>query len=245
VTPLAPERFALQVTIGRDTHDLLRQAQDLLSHSLPSGNIEQVLHRALEHYVSHLEKRKFAATPAPRAGRRRPTQNPRYIPAHVKRAVRQRDQGQCTFVGDMGHRCRARKFLQFDHEVPVARGGSASLENIRLRCSTHNQHEAERVYGDAFMHEKRRAALQARALRRSDPSAAEAGRTARSSEVGASQAAERQEAEDLLAGLRGLGFRTEEARRAVEHCASIGGASLSERMRTALRFLAPRPRLAH
>jgi hypothetical protein len=39
VTPLAPQRFALQ----ESTHDKPRYAQALLSHQLPSGDVAEVL----------------------------------------------------------------------------------------------------------------------------------------------------------------------------------------------------------
>jgi len=38
----------------------------------------------------------------------------------------------------------------------VARGGRASVDGIRLLCRAHNQYEAERVFGGAFMQGKRR-----------------------------------------------------------------------------------------
>jgi 5-methylcytosine-specific restriction endonuclease McrA len=78
----------------------------------------------------------------------------------VKRAVWERDQGRCTFVGSGGHRCGARKLLEFDHVDPVARGGQATVERMRLRCRVHNQYEAERTFGAAFMKGKRAAAEQ-------------------------------------------------------------------------------------
>jgi 5-methylcytosine-specific restriction endonuclease McrA len=163
VTPLAPERFALQVTISKSTHDKLRHAQELLSHALPSGDLAQVLDRALDALIGQLEKSKFAATDRPRTGRQGKSTKKRCIPARVKRAVWERDQGQCTFVGDTGHRCASRKFLEYDHLDPIARGGTATVESIRLRCRSHNQYEAERTLGDGFMHEKRERARRARA----------------------------------------------------------------------------------
>jgi hypothetical protein len=157
VKPLAPERFALQFTIARETHDKLRHAQALLSHRLPSGDIAVVFDRALDALIGQLEKRKFAATGKPRPRSRRASANPRHIPASVKRAVRERDGDQCTFVSESGHRCAARTFLQFDHIVPVARGGEATVENLQVRCSGHNQLEAERAFGAGFMDAKRNA----------------------------------------------------------------------------------------
>ena len=92
---MAPERYALQLTIGKSTHDKLRYAQALLSHQIPAGEVAEVLDRALDALIGQLERRKFAATTRPRARQRRSTANPRYIPAEVKRAVWERDGGRC------------------------------------------------------------------------------------------------------------------------------------------------------
>jgi len=46
----------------------------------------------------------------------------------------------------------------FDHRGPVARGGEATAENLRLVCRAHNQHGAERSFGAGFMERKREAA---------------------------------------------------------------------------------------
>ena len=156
--PLAPQRFALQVTIDEETHDALRYAQDLLSHEQPAGDIAAVLKMALKALIPQVERRRFAATDHPRPGHRPSGENPRFIPAHVQREVWKRDGGQCTFVSEDGHRCEARKFIQFDHVLEVARGGEASVHDIRLLCRAHNQHAAERTFGAEFMRHKRAAA---------------------------------------------------------------------------------------
>jgi hypothetical protein len=76
-----------------------------------------------------------------------------------------RDEGRCTFVSANGHRCGARKFVEYDHVVPVTRGGRATVENIRLRCRGHNQFEAERIFEAGFMEEKRALSRERRFLR--------------------------------------------------------------------------------
>ncbi len=154
---LAP-RYRLEVTIDQATFDKLAHAQSLLSHSIRPGDVARVLEKALDALISHVEKRKVAATtarPQARARNARAVAAARRIPAGVRRAVWARDGGQCTFLGETMQRCRSRSFLEFDHVEPVARGGLATLENIRLRCRTHNQYEAERVFGARFMAEKR------------------------------------------------------------------------------------------
>ena len=153
IAPLAPERFAVQCTVDRETHDLIRYAQALLGHAVPSGDLPEAIHRAFACLVGELERRKFAKTDRPRPCRR--SEDARQIPASVKRAVWERDGGRCTFVGESGHRCEASTRLEFDHVEPVATGGHATVQGLRLRCRAHNQLEAERAFGRDFMNAKR------------------------------------------------------------------------------------------
>ncbi|MEO5619239.1 MAG: hypothetical protein ABIS67_15825 [Candidatus Eisenbacteria bacterium] len=230
MTPLAPERFALQVTISQSTHDKLRRAQDLLSHQLPSGNVAEVLDRALDALIHKLEKRKFAAATKPRAGGRS-SGNSRHIPAHIRRTVSERDGRQCTFVSDSGRRCASRKFLEFDHMDEVARGGQASVERIRLRCRAHNQYGAECTFGTEFMRRKRGAAAEVRAAKQ-HRAAAEARAAANERAAAAARAAE--DHRDVVPWLRKLGYRDKEARLAAAFCEHIPDAPLEERVRVAL-----------
>jgi hypothetical protein len=154
ITPLAPARYALQATLPKESHDMLQRVRELLSHQVPSGDLAQVLAFCLKAGLEKLQKRKFAATDRPRKPNGRIT-NKRTIPAQVKRAVWRRDDGRCTFGAATGKRCDARRFLEFDHVEPVARGGRSTFQNTRLRCRAHNQYEAECLYGSGFMHKKR------------------------------------------------------------------------------------------
>ncbi len=230
VVPAAPERFALHLTISQQTHDKLRYAQALLGHQVSSGEIAEVLDRALDALIHQLERRKFAATSRPRPRPRHSSANPRHIPAAVKRAVWERDGGQCTFVSPTGQRCPARSRLEYDHVQAVARGGRATVEGIRLRCRGHNQYEAERTFGAGFMSEKREAAARARA--------AKAVEDAREREA---RAAAETRAQEVVPWLRALGFRADEARRAAEACAGIPEAPLEERVKLAVRSLGRGP----
>src|SRR5262249_54755179 len=152
--PLSPERYALQTTVGKNTYDKLRRIQELLSHRIPPGDLESVLDYMVNTTLRHLERRKFGATSHPRSSQPSST-NPRQSPAAVRRAVEERDQGQCTFLSETGRRCSSRGRLEFDHIVPVARGGQATVDNLRLRCRTHNQYAAECEFGSEFMKNKR------------------------------------------------------------------------------------------
>jgi hypothetical protein len=78
----------------------------------------------------------------------------RYVPRKVLREVFARDGGQCAFVSSEGRRCSAREFLEVHHHEPFARGGKATVDNLRLSCRAHNQFLAELDYGRGFMREK-------------------------------------------------------------------------------------------
>jgi 5-methylcytosine-specific restriction endonuclease McrA len=159
--PLVPH-VVLRLALPPSTHAKLRHAQALLSHALPGGDLAQVLDRVLDVFIAQAEKRKYAATDRPRKAQGTPgPQSVRAIPARVKRAVWQRDGARCAFVSVQGRRCASRTRLEFDHVDPVARGGTSRVERVRLLCRAHNQFEAERAYGRAFM-ERRRAQAKVR-----------------------------------------------------------------------------------
>ena len=44
----------------------------------------------------------------------------------------------------------------------------------------------------------------------------------------------------MIAGLRGVGFRADEARRAAEYSATLPDATLEERLRAAIKLLRPK-----
>ena len=144
--PLAPERFKLQMTILRETHDKLRRVQDLVRHTLPSADPAEIFDRALTLLLADLERRRCATTSSPR-GARGADGRSRHIPAAVKREVWRRDNGQCAFVGKTG-RCTERAFLEFHHVWPFAAGGPATTANIQMRCRAHNAHEASLFFGN-------------------------------------------------------------------------------------------------
>jgi hypothetical protein len=145
VAPLAPERYKVQFTVGRETFEKLRRAQDLLRHSIPNGDPAAIFDRALTLLLAELDRTRLAATERPRASR--PTASgSRHIPAAVKRTVWARDGGRCAFVGRHA-RCTETAMIEFHHVVPYARGGPAVAENIELRCAAHNAHEAELCFG--------------------------------------------------------------------------------------------------
>lgn len=233
VKPLASERFAVQVTIGQATRDKLERAQALLRHRNPSGDLAGVLDRALDALLVVLEREKFGATSRPRARRARAEDaDPRYIANEVRREVHARDGEQCAFVSEEGVRCTERGFLEFDHRTPVALGGKPTVDKMRLLCRAHNQYEAERLLGADFMRAKRPSAQAARTN-----AAAPAPVEAQPSEPHVAEAAPDFVEADVVLALRGMGFKADEARRAMTNTAPLRARSLEDRLRAALADL--------
>jgi len=242
ITPLAADCLLVEFTIGDRALDKLRYAKALLGHAVPAGDLAQVFERALDALIAEQEKRKFAVTSRTPRDSSHGSAGPRHIPAAVRRAVVERDGGCCTFESAAGHRCGSRKRLEFDHIQPVAKGGVSTVENLRLRCRTHNQHAAEQVFGAGFIERKRAEARECARAKRRAASAADAERARREAharELAANEAA-RARAEEVVPWLRTLGFRAGEARRAAEASgAALPDAPLEARVRHALRSLAP------
>ena len=146
IAALTPERYRIQFTVTRETHEMLRHAQDLLRREIPDGDPGVIFERALMLLLEDVARRKLAATTSPRHGRSGDPRS-RHIPADVKRKVWLRDHGRCAFVSSAGRRCRERTFLEFHHVDPYALGGETTVANVSLRCREHNAHEAELVFG--------------------------------------------------------------------------------------------------
>jgi hypothetical protein len=139
-SPLSPDRYKLQLTIGGDTLERLELARDMLRHAMPSGDAAEVIDRALRQLLKELARTKFAATERPRTSLGVAPES-HDVPAEVKRVVFVRDLGRCAFAGKDGHRCNARGLLEFHHVRPFSEGGLPTVDNIELRCRAHNGHE--------------------------------------------------------------------------------------------------------
>jgi hypothetical protein len=142
VAPLSDIHFKLQVTIGVAARERLAQIQALMRHRLPNGDPAAIVEYALDVLHADLLKQKAAQVAKPRDGREPCEAKGRSIPAAVKRVVWRRDQGRCAFVAADGRRCGSEHGVEFHHVQPYAHGGSATVDNIALRCRAHNVYQA-------------------------------------------------------------------------------------------------------
>jgi len=214
VQPLGEERFKIQFTGNRAFRDKLLEAQELLRHQIPNGDIATILDIALTELLEDTKRKRFGKLKRPgrrkksgsalpekkkkkvaesregngentenrentknnggrSAGKRGTSGSPkgeignsaratarigarvsRHIPNEIKRAVYERDGGQCTFEDAEGRRCTERGMIEFHHLKPFALGGEHSDSNIVLACKAHNLYAAVQDFGPWEVKEK-------------------------------------------------------------------------------------------
>jgi hypothetical protein len=66
----------------------------------------------------------------------------RHISDHTKRIVWKRDKGRCC-------ECRSDQNIEYDHKVPVSKGGTSENGNIQLLCRTCNRRKRAKMAAQA------------------------------------------------------------------------------------------------
>ena len=56
----------------------------------------------------------------------------------VRNAVWRRDRGQCT-------ECGSRENLEYDHIIPVSKGGGNTVRNLELLCESCNRKKSDKI----------------------------------------------------------------------------------------------------
>jgi hypothetical protein len=148
VEPTSPDRYRVQFTIGKESHEKLQRLQALLRREIPNGDPGAIFDRAIALLLERVEKQKLGLTARPRPIRPGTDGSAsRQPPNQSKRVAWRRDDAQCAFVAANGQRCGERAFLEFHHIEAFALGGPPTPDNISLRCRRHNQYEAEQIFG--------------------------------------------------------------------------------------------------
>lgn len=129
----------LRATAARDKESI-RTLIERAIHISPQPVVEGIaqedairLKKALE--GAHAKVRIVEGSPAS-AVVQSPGREP--IPERVRHEVWRRDQGACVVCG-----CREK--LEFDHIIPVSKGGSNTARNIELRCESCNRQKAAKI----------------------------------------------------------------------------------------------------
>ena len=135
LTPLSETRHKVQFTASDELRKKLEHARDLMRHANAEGDLAVVIERAVDLLLEKLEKQRLGKTSRPRPSREQ--SDPARISQATRRAVFERDGERCTFTDAERHRCRATTWLELDHVVPRARGGTSDARNLRVRGKDH------------------------------------------------------------------------------------------------------------
>ncbi len=69
IDPLSEARYRIQLNASAQLKQKLEHAVDLLSHSIPSGDLSAVIERAVDLLIERVQRERFAQTKSPRRGR--------------------------------------------------------------------------------------------------------------------------------------------------------------------------------
>ncbi|MCC6903480.1 MAG: hypothetical protein IT377_31205 [Polyangiaceae bacterium] len=217
VEPLSAASFRVEFTASTTLRDKLERARNLLSHAVPSGDLATVIERAIDELIAVETKRRSGAGKPRKHRETKP--GSRHVPVEVQRAVRERDEDQCTFVDAEGRRCSEKRFVTIEHVEPFALRGPTTVENCCLLCRAHNNHRARQVFGEEHVARK---VAEARARRQ------------------ASGVPVGEVFDKVLAALTHSGFKHAQARRALEEVRRRGVEPRPEPLlRAALAVLVP------
>ena len=154
IAPLSSLRVKIQFSASEEMRARLQRAKEVLWHTFPEGQLEDIFDVALEALLEKRDPERRCARRERRKRRERDRErerlrgDTRHIPQWVKEQVWRRDHGECQFVGRSGKRCRETGGLEYDHVQAWALGGrSDEPENIRLLCCAHNQLLRREVFG--------------------------------------------------------------------------------------------------
>jgi len=160
ISPLGPGSHDVHFTADDELMYALRELQELLSHQVPSGDPAIIIKHSLLRTLKDVKKERFGTgkrrKKAEATGKRpkdvaveatKDGTQSRYIPKEIQKEVWERDGGRCAFRSERGKWCTARRFLEFHHIIPFAWRGPTTVNNLELRCRTHNGYEGELLFG--------------------------------------------------------------------------------------------------
>ncbi len=122
----------VEMTFTKEEWAIIERAKELVSHSVPSGELKEVLTYCVGFTVA--KKTGSASTSLKEVKVRQGLG----VSRSTRRLVFERDQN-CRHVHANGERCNSRYQLQVDHIISRWRGGEHKLDNLQLLCGVHNR----------------------------------------------------------------------------------------------------------
>jgi len=146
IRPVAKARSELKCGISTQLEEKIQKARDLISQKTRKAcTLEEAFDVVFDEYLQRfdpLEKAKRIAKKKKSLPAKLPVarQVRGHRPARLTHQLHLRDRRQCRFKTPQGGRCESKRWLQIHHRVPVASGGSNTLENLITLCAAHHAH---------------------------------------------------------------------------------------------------------
>jgi len=125
----------VEMTFSKEDWEVVERAKELVSHSIPSGDLTEVLSYCARFTISKKDLSTSIKEVKPRQSQG--------VSRAARRLVFERDQS-CRHLHADGSRCESRFQLQIDHIFSRWRGGGHDLENLQVLCGLHNRLKYER-----------------------------------------------------------------------------------------------------
>lgn len=133
---LGRETYSYRLKVPAALHHQLERVKELLSHQIPGGDDTEILAAITRFYLHRQDpQEKKAAPPAFWASYESVS---RYIPRGLKLLILEQAGHQCQYLAQDGRRCSQKRYLDIDHIVPLAGGGTTRLDNLQVLCHAHN-----------------------------------------------------------------------------------------------------------
>jgi 5-methylcytosine-specific restriction endonuclease McrA len=155
----------LSLTLPDRVRDKLKKLKDIWAHVDPTMDYVELIERAADIALEKADRSKRV----PKKQTQRltdsvarevisPPKRPTYYSIKTDNTLWNRASSRCEFVDqETGRRCTCTFGLERDHVVPIAKGGSNELSNLRLLCKPHNLMMARRHFGATTIDRKTRA----------------------------------------------------------------------------------------
>jgi 5-methylcytosine-specific restriction endonuclease McrA len=142
---LNDEEALLTLTLPASLVAKLERLKELRKKVHPDGNLAKLLEEAVDTQLNKIDPvQRKPSTKTPKES----VVHPRRIRRGIQTVVWKHDDSSCAFVSASGKRCGERAFLEVDHRVAWAHGGSSrDPKNLRLLCSGHNRFLARKTFG--------------------------------------------------------------------------------------------------
>lgn len=155
---ISASRTEIRFEASDELYEKIQKLKGFYAHRLKGSSnfadlIELLVTQALEKHDAKAQSQSQSQSQSS-SGARQPlptsevTVTNRYIPQAIRKNAMAKAQGRCTYVDPKSRRrCSSTFALEFDHIIPLGRGGLTIARNIRVLCRTHNQLAAVQNFG--------------------------------------------------------------------------------------------------